>query len=192
MKTIREILRLKLDCHLSARQIADTTGYARNTVGDYLSRFKASGLPWPLPAEIYEIQLESLLFQACNKGPQTPTLIRPEPDWAAVHSELRRKGVTLMLLWQEYRLAQPDGYQYSWFCQSYRDWCGKLDLVMRQHHVAGEKLFVDFSGTTLPVIDRGTGEIRQAEIFVAVMGVSNSTFVMVLESQKVEDWSWPT
>lgn len=190
MRTIREILRLKLECQLSARQVALTTGYARSTVGDYLSRFKASGLAWPLPPEVSDTQLERLLFREFGQPQQASAIIRPEPDWAKVHNELRRKGVTLMLLWQEYRLAQPDGYQYAWFCQAYREWCGKLDLVMRQHHLAGEKLFVDFSGTTMPIIDRSTGEIRQAEIFVAVMGASNYTFVMALESQKVEDWIW--
>src|SRR3546814_4293101 len=95
------------------------------------------------------------------------------PDWAWVHAELRRPGVTLALLWQEYRLAHPQGFQYSWFCEHYRLWAAKVDVVMRQEHRAGEKLFVDYAGQTAPVIDRQTGEIRQAQIFVAVLGASS-------------------
>jgi len=185
MRTIREILRLKLECGLSARQIARTSGLARSTVGDYVARFHASGLPWPPPQNLSDSDLERHLFQdvSAPKG-----LSRPEPDWQYVHQELRRKGVTLLLLWQEYKATHPEGFQYAWFCEAYRVWHGKRDLVMRQHHLAGEKLFVDFSGTTIPYVNRHTGEIHKAEIFVAVMGASNYTFVMALESQQVEHW----
>jgi transposase len=98
------------------------------------------------------------------------------PDWAHVHAELRRPGVTLALLWQEYRLAHPQGFQYSWFCEHYRLWAAKVDVVMRQEHRAGEKLFVDYDGQTAPFIDRQTCEIRQAQIFVAVLGAFSYTF----------------
>lgn len=170
MKSVREVLRLKLDCHLSARQIARTSGFARSTVANYLSRFEACGVSWPLPAGMSDGQLETLLFKPSPPASDGVTLTRPEPDWPVIHAELRKKGVTLALLWQEYKLVHPDGYQYTWFCEHYTRWHGQRDLVMRQNHLAGEKLFVDFSGTTLPIVDRCTGEIRQAKIFVAVMG----------------------
>lgn len=189
MQNVREVLRLKLDCDLSARKIAKATGFARSTVGEYISRFNASGLTWPLPPEVSDTQLARSLFRVSDTAADAATkTVRPEPDWSAVHSELRKKGVTLQLLWQEYKLANADGYGYAWFCEHYAKWHGKRDLVMRQHHLAGEKLFVDFSGTKIPIIDRRTGEISQAEIFVAVMGASNYTFVMALKSQKIEDW----
>jgi len=114
--------------------------------------------------------------------------LRPTPDWAQIHQEMRRKGVTLFLLWQEYKANQPDGFNYSWFCQHFRDWCGRLDAVMRQEHLAGEKCFVDYAGHTMPVTDRHTGEIRQAQIFVGVMGASNYTFAEATWSQSLPDW----
>ena len=110
------------------------------------------------------------------------------PDWARAHQELKQKGVTLFLLWQEYRAAHPDGYQYSWFCERYRAWRGKLDVVMRQDHRAGEKLFVDYAGQTVPVTDRATGEIRDAQVFVAVLGASNYTYAEATWSQALPDW----
>ncbi|MBN0112846.1 transposase, partial [Pseudomonas aeruginosa] len=112
----------------------------------------------------------------------------PLPDWAWVHAELRRPGVTLALLWQEYRLSQSQGFQYSWFCEHYRAWAGKLDVVMRQEHRVGEKLFVDYAGQTVPVIDRHSGEIRQAQVFVAVLGASSYTFAEATWSQQLPDW----
>lgn len=105
-----------------------------------------------------------------------------------MHAELRRPGVTLALLWQEYRLNQPQGFQYSWFCEHYRAWQGKLDVVMRQEHRVGEKLFVDYAGQTVPVIDRHSGEIRQAQVFVAVLGASSYTFAEATWSQQLPDW----
>ncbi len=110
------------------------------------------------------------------------------PTGRCVHQELKRKGVTLFLLWQEYREAHPEGYQYSWFCDHYRAWQGKLDVVMRQDHRAGEKLFVDYAGQTMPVVDRDTGEIREAQIFVAVLGASNYTYAEATWTQGLPDW----
>jgi transposase len=110
------------------------------------------------------------------------------PDWAWAHAELRRPGVTLALLWQEYRLSHPQGFQYSWYCEHYRLWAAKVDVVMRQEHRAGEKLFVDYAGQTVPVIARQTGEIRQAQIFVAVLGASSYTFAEATWSQTLPDW----
>ena len=185
MRKIVEVLRLKHECRLKHRRIALSVGVSRSTVCDYLNRAQAAGLSWPLPESMTEAQVERLLF------PPTPAIapgLRPQPDWAVVHQELRRKGMTLMLLWQEYKAAHPDGLRYSWFCQSYRLWSGKLDLVMRQEHRAGEKLFVDYAGQTVAVTERATGEIAQAQIFVAVLGASNYTYAEATLTQALADW----
>ncbi|MDU8242813.1 IS21-like element ISPsy40 family transposase, partial [Pseudomonas syringae pv. actinidiae] len=150
---------------------------------NYLHRFNACGLSWP--TSLSDAELERLLFPP---APTVPSDQRPMPDWAWVHAESRRPGVTLALLWQEYRLAHPQGFQYSWFCEHYRLWAAKVDVVMRQEHRAGEKLFVDYAGQTAPIIDRSTGEIRQAQIFVAVLGASSYTFAEATWSQKLPDW----
>lgn len=185
MRKIREVLRLKFEAGLSARQIAASVQVGRATIGDYLSRCKAAGLSWPLPSSLSDAELERRLFPAL---PTVPSEQRPLPDWPAIQAELRRPGVTLALLWQEYRLAHPQGYQYSWFCDHYRAWQGRLDVVMRQEHRAGEKLFVDYAGQTVPVIDRHSGEIRQAQVFVAVLGASSYTFAEATWSQQLPDW----
>lgn len=117
-----------------------------------------------------------------------PRAARTQPDWPVVHRELRRKGVTLTLLWHECRAAHPDGFGYSWFCEQYNAWVGKLDVVMRQEHRAGEKLFVDYAGQTAEVVDRRTGEIRQAQVFVAVLGASNYTYAEATWTQSLADW----
>ena len=183
MRKIREVLRLKFEVGLSARQIAVSVQIGRVTVGDYLCRFAASGLSWP--CSLSDAELEQQLFPP---PPAVPSEQRPLPNWASVHAELRRPGVTLALLWQEYRLNQPQGFQYSWFCEHYRAWQGKLDVVMRQEHRVGEKLFVDYAGQTVPVIDRHSGEIRQAQVFVAVLGASSYTFAEATWSQQLPDW----
>jgi len=113
MKNVKEVLRLKLDCNLSARKIAQTCGFARSTVGDYIARFQNSGLKWPLPPDLPDAQLAKLLFKESDRSKDKGAVVRPEPDWQNVHNELRTKGVTLQLLWQEYKLAHPDGYQYT-------------------------------------------------------------------------------
>ena len=151
MRKIREVLRLKFEVGLSARQIAVSVQIGRVTVGDYLNRFAASGLAWP--CSLSDSELEQQLFPP---PPAVPSEQRPLPDWSWVHAELRRPGVTLALLWQEYRLSQPKGFQYSWFCEHYRAWQGKLDVVMRQEHRVGEKLFVDYAGQTVPVMGTTT------------------------------------
>jgi len=131
-----------------------------------------------------ERALEARLFPP----PQPSEAPRPLPDWAHVHRELKRKGVTLALLWQEYKAAHPDGVQYSWFCERYRAWAERVDVVMRQTHRAGEKLFVDYAGDTVAVIDRETGEVREAQVFVAVLGASNYTFAEATWSQALPEW----
>ena len=185
MRKIKEVLRLKWDKGLSNRQIAKACRIGRPTVAEYLRRAADAGLTWPLPSGLDEVALEQLLFPS---PPSLPAHARGVPDWSVVHQERRHKGVTLFLLWQEYRETRPEGYQYSWFCEHYRAWRGKLDVVMRQDHRAGEKLFVDYAGQTVPVVDRMTGEIREAQIFVAVLGASNYTYAEATWTQGLPDW----
>jgi len=184
MRRVREILRLKYELGLTERGISRSLGIARSTVADHLGRARMAGLDWPLPAGMDDEALERLLFP-----PPPPSFVqRPQPDLPLIHRELRRKGVTLQLLWQEYKAGHPDGYQYTRFCDLYRKWSGKLDLPMRFDHKAGEKMFVDYAGQTVPVVDRLTGEIREAEIFVAVLGASNYSFAEATWTQSLPDW----
>jgi len=185
MRKIKEVLRLKWEQGLTDRTIARSLSIARSTVGEYLRRARDGGLCWPLPAELDEAELERRLFP---QAPGVPAGSRLLPDWTEIHGELRRKGVTLFLLWEEYRQANPEGYQYSWFCEQYRRWTEKLDLVMRQEHRAGEKLFVDYAGQSVPLVDPATGEIRNAQIFIAVLGASSYTYAEATWSQSLADW----
>ena len=185
MRKIREVLRLKWAVGMSNRRIAVSCGIARPTVSEYVRRAESAGLVWPLPDDMSDARLERLLFP---RLPDLPASARGIPDWVEVHRQLKRKGVTLFLLWQEYRASCPDGYQYSWFCEHYRAWRGKLDVVMRQDHRAGEKLFVDYAGQTVAVIDRATGELRAAQVFVAVLGASNYTYAEATWIQGLPDW----
>jgi len=157
MRKIREVLRLKFEVGLSARQVAASLQVGRASVGEYLNRFAASDPTWL--SALTDAELQRHLFPP---PPTVPSDQRPMPDWAWAHAELRRPGVTLALLWQEYRLANPQGFQYSWFCEHYRLWAAKVDVVMRQEHRAGEKLFVDYAGQTAPIIDRQTGAVTKA------------------------------
>lgn len=184
MRKILEILRLKHEVGLSNRSIAKSCSVARSTVGDYLRRTAAMGLVWPLPAEMDEAALERLLFPP----PLPPGFQRPLPEFNAIHTELKRKGVTLALLWEEYKSVHPEGYQYSQYCELYRRWRGKLNLWMRQTHLAGEKLFVDYAGQSVEVVNPRTGEVSEAQIFVAVLGASNYTFAEATWSQSLPDW----
>lgn len=185
MRKVKDVLRLKHAAQFSNRQIADAIGVARSTVADYLRRAEMAGLTWPLPDDLDEETLDRLLFR--DHGASASPF--PLPDWQVIHRELRRKGMTLQLLWQEYKTAHPEGYQYSRFCDLYRTWCARLDLVMRQDHRAGEKLFVDYAGQTVDVIDPETGEARQAQVFVAVLGASNYTFAEATWTQGLRDWT---
>jgi len=185
MRKIHEVLRLKWECGLSNRAIGRSCSLHHSTVGEYLRRTEEAGLSWPLPEDLDEDALYERLFPKPARS--SPKNI-PEPDWSEVHTELRRKGVTLRLLWVEYREAHPDGYGYSQFCNLYRRWAKKLKPSMRLTHKAGEKLFVDYAGQTVPVVDRETGEIRQVQIFVAVLGASNYTYVEAHERQTLPNW----
>lgn len=185
MRKIKEVLRLKFESELTNRRIARSCGIGRPTVAEYLRRFEEAGLAWPAAAELDDATLERKLFPP---PPWIPSSERAVPDWPHVHRELRRKGVTLALLWHEYKAAHPEGFQYSWFCDRYRAWAGRLDVVMRQEHRAGETLFVDYAGQTVGVVDRATGEVREAQIFVAVLGASNYTYAEATWSQQLPDW----
>lgn len=186
MRNIREILRLKHYCNRSIREISGSCGIGRGTVSDYLNRAKVAGISWPIPDDLTDTSLEQRLFPSTAPRTISPRFV---PDFQEIHKELQsRKHVTLNLLWQEYKEQHPAGYQYSWFCHSYRDWAAHLDVVMRHEHRAGEKLFVDYTGQTVPIVDRETGEINKAEIFVAVLGASNYTYAEATLSQKIEDW----
>ncbi|MCP4387370.1 MAG: IS21 family transposase [Gammaproteobacteria bacterium] len=185
---IKEVLRLKFDAGLSNRKIGNSLHISHSTVADDLHRAEQAGLCWPLPEELSERQLEQQLFAEPKRlcGNDTPRVI---PDWSEIHRQMRRKGVTLMLLWQEYKEQHPErGYHYSQFAHWYRQWLGTLDVVMRQTHKAGEKLFVDYAGQTMEIIDRHSGEIRQAEVFVAVLGASSYTYAEATWTQQATDW----
>src|SRR6516225_926283 len=158
-----------------------------STVRATIKRFQAAGLSWPLPEELTDAALAAKLF--ADAGTKQGHRRQIEPDWASVHRELKRKHVTLSILWDEYVERNPEGYRYSRFCELYRSWEGKLSVTMRQTHVGGDKLFVDYAGDTVPVtIDRLTGEVRAAQIFVAVMGASNFTYVEATWTQALADW----
>lgn len=183
MRKIQDVVRLKAQ-GLSARQIAASVGVSRSTVAECLRRADTAGLSWPLPATLSDAALEERLYPSKPRS----RIQAPLPDWALIHTELRRPGVTLQLLWEEYQSVYPEGYRYSRFCDLYRAFVGQIDRVMRQEHRAGEKLFVDYAGHTVAVVDRTTGEIRQAQIFVAVLGASNYTYAEATWTQSLPDW----
>jgi transposase len=185
MRKVREVLRLKFEASLSNRQIADSCMLGRSTVADYLERFKRSGLSWPLGDDMDDSRLEQHLFSTAETPPAEE---RPIPDFLYIHRELRRKGVTLMLLWQEYKQDHPDGFQYSRYCELYSKWSENLDPVMRQEHRAGEKTFVDYAGMTVVVYDKASGEQKEAQVFVAVLGASNYTYAEATWTQALPDW----
>ena len=173
MRQVREVLRLRT-AGVGLNEIARRVGVAASTVRLTLKRLATAGLSWPLPAEMTDSALETALFAAA--GTKQGHRRHVEPDWAEIHRELKRKHVTLTMLWDEHIERCPEGYRYSRFCELYRGWASRLSVTMRQVHIGGDKLFVDYAGDTVPVIvDRLTGQVRTAQIFVAVMGASNFT-----------------
>ena len=186
MRKIREVLRLKWECSLTNRAIARSCSISHSTVGEYVRRAEKAGLSWPLPADLDEDRLFELLFPQ----PSRPSSrVIPCPDWSWIHTELRKKSVTLRLLWVEYRDDHPDGYGYSQFCALYRQWAKRLNPSMRLSHKAGEKVFVDYAGQTVPVVDPQTGEILPAQIFIGVLGASNYTYAEAHWSQDLPNWT---
>jgi transposase len=183
MRKVRELLRLKFGLGLSDRKIATSLGIARSTVSEGLKRAAAAGITWPLPDELDDAALEAQLY------PPKPVVSDvPLPDFAEIVRELTRPGVTRKLLWQEYKAHHPEGLQYSAFCDHLRAFRAQTSPVMRFEHRAGEKCFVDYAGQTIDLVDRHTGEMREAQIFVAVLGCSNYTFAEASLTQSLPDW----
>ena len=172
MRQIGEVLRLAAQ-HLSYDQIAQSVGISRTSVHNYLKRAQQAGLSWPLPEDLDDAAIEARLFQRSEEANRSG---RPEPNWLEVHREHKRgKHVTLQLLHLEYKAAHPDGWGYTQFCAHYRRWLGRQDVVMRLEYAAGERMFVDFAGDTVPITDPETGEVWQAQVFVSVLWNQKST-----------------
>jgi transposase len=184
MRQLRELLRLKYQVGLPQRAIARACGIGLGTVSAYLHRAQAAGLTWPVPPDLDDATLEARLFA----GPARVVEDRALPVWPEVHQELKKAGVTLTLLWEEYRAAHPRGYSYSQFCERYRQWRRVLKPSMRQVHRAGEKLFVDFSGKRPCLVDPATGEEVPVELFVGVLGASGLIYAEATRSQDLPSW----
>ena len=184
MRRIREVLRLKHECGLPNAQIAAALGIAKGSVANYLAAATVAGLTYSEAQALDDAALNARLHPRRYVYPQFAV-----PDFGAIHRELRRKGVTLQLLWEEYR-AQAQGVPYSRsrFCERYIEFRQRLRRSMRQIHVAGEKLFVDYAGSTVPLIDPASGEITRAHIFVAVWGASNYTYAEGTAAESKADW----
>ena len=185
MRQIQEILRLRYQNRLSIRKIARSCGLPTSTVGDYLHRAEIAGLNWPLPEGLSEPQLMERLM-ATPAPSREPCQVLP--DWPQVQAELRRKSVTLQLLWEEYRAVHPEGYSYSRYCELYQLWAGTLDPVLRQVHVPGEKMFVDWAGQKVPIHNPQDGTISYAHLFVAVLGASNKTYAEAFPDETLPCW----
>ena len=188
MRRVREMLRLRLDAGLSLQEVAFRSGLARSTLREMVGRFERSGLAWPLPLDLSDAGLEVRLYG--DAGSKRGHRRKPEPDWAVLHRELKRnKNVTLETLWSEYNEVYPDGYRYSRFCELYAGWEKRLPVTMRQTHLGGDKLFIDYAGDKVAVIvDRRTGKTQDAHIFVAVMGGSSLTFAHASWTETLPDW----
>lgn len=185
MSKIRQALQLLADSGLSRRQVAAALGISKTTVSEIALYARDAGVGWPMAATLSDDELQARLYPP----PRPRSTARSEPDYAGLHQELKRPGVTLQLLWQEYRAAAGErAYRYSAFCDKYRAWAKLLKRSMRQVHPAGERLFVDYAGQTMPVVDPTSGEIRRAQIFVAVLGASNYTYACATWQQTAADW----
>jgi transposase len=184
MRKVREVLRLKHALGLSYRKISEATGASKSQAAEYVRRGEAAGIRWPIAEEIDDRELERRLFpvmvESANK--------RPAVEWPTIQRELKRRGVTLALLWQEYLAEHPSGYSYTRFCELYAEWRKQLSPTMRQTHLAGEKLFVDWAGDTTSVVDPATGEAHEARIFVAALGASNFTYAEARWTETLSDW----
>ena len=182
MHKIEEVLRLRFDAGLSMAQIARACGLSKGVVSKYLSLAQAKGISWPYDGDANALVEALVPRRAVSTG-------YTEPDYAAMHRELKRKGVTLQLLWSEYAAEHGDSaYRYSRYCERYRHWRARQRRSMRQRHVAGEKLFIDYAGQTVEIINAKTGEVRKAQIFVAVLGASSYTYAEATWTQSLPDW----
>ena len=185
MRKVREILRLKHEGGLSVREIARSMGISVGAVQNYLAGAVKARLTWPLPEGLGDERLQALLFNAPSSTVESRRVL---PDMAYLHSELKRKGVTLQLLWEEYQRDQPECYSYPQFCRYYREWAAKLNPTIRQTYRAGEKLFVDWAGPTIPVHDQVTGQVWPAILFVAALGASNYTYAEAFANRQLPAW----
>ena len=184
MKKITEVLRLKYAARLSHEKIARACGLSKGAVGKYVSATQALGITWPLPDGVDQARLEALLFPA-----RQPSSRLVEPDFFQMHQALKRKGVTLQLLWAEYVAVHGEsGYRYSQYCHRYRQWRDRQKRSLRQVHLAGDKLFIDYCGPTVPIVNRHTGEMREAQVFVCVLGASSYTYAEATYTQSLPDW----
>ena len=184
MRKVREVLHLKHALGMSYRKISGATGAGKTQAAEYVRRAQAAGITWPVPEGIDDAELERRLFPVADDSATR----RPAIDWPAIQRELKRRGVTLALLWQEYLAEHANGYSYTRFCELYGEWRKHLSATMRQTHVAGEKLFVDWAGDTIGVLDPATGEVRNARIFVAALGASNFTYAEARWTETLSDW----
>lgn len=184
MRTVREMLRLHFEHKLTRRAIARACAVSPTTAGEYIDRAECSGKDWAAISSLDDSSLKRLLQSSAAPSPR-----KALPDFSYLHGEMKKKGVTLTLLWEEYRAVHPDGYGRSRFCELYDTHTKTLDPVMRFDHKAGDKLFVDFSGDRPSYIDRETGEVVEAELFVAVMGASSKTYAVAVASQQIPDWT---
>lgn len=180
MRKIREMLRLRYEEGMSIRKIARSQSISHSTALELFYRFEASPYAWPLPLDVDDAALERVLYP-----PPVQSEVKDAIDPAWVHRELKKKNVTLALLWEEYLQTHANPYSYSRFCEIYRKWAANHEVTAPQHHKAGEKVFIDFAGPTVPIIDSAENETLQAQIFVAVLGASNYTYVEACKSQDV-------
>lgn len=186
VKDIRSILRLTYDQGLSVRAVSERLRLGKTSVSTYLLRAREAGIcSWPLaPGIDVDAVLKRLLFRRAGRPPRDLN----EPDWALIAREMKRKGVTLTLLWQEYRAAHPHGYGYTWFCDRFAAFQRRTSATFRNRHAAGAVMQTDYAGQTVPVIDPDTGVIHEAQIFVAVLAASSYTYAHASFSQKLPDW----
>lgn len=185
VRKIREVIRLHYEAGISNRAIARACKVSNSTVGEYLERAEKAGLEWPLPEELSEGELYRRLFPE-NKEIESPT--RPLPNWEETQRELSKRGVTLSLLWKEYREKYPEGYGYTQFREHYQRWNKCHTNTMRLSHKAGEEMEVDYAGMTVAITDPESGEISQAKVFVATLPASNYTYVEIQPSQELRYW----
>jgi transposase len=187
MRKIKECLRMKWSCGISHEQIAKALGLSKGVISKYAKLAEAAGLDWDKVSSLDETELQHLLIPSTKR---TRGAARPLPDWAIAHREMHKKGVTLQLLWEEYVEANSGvaTYRYTQFCSLYHDYAATLKRSMRQIHRAGEKLFIDYAGPAVPLVDQLSGEITQAHIFVAVLGASNYTYACATVRETQADW----
>ena len=185
MRKTKEILRLALNEGLSQREIAISTGVGKTTIQELLAKVKKAKIGWEQLTKMRETEIvENVLYPALHEDATS----KIAPDWALVRKQLMEKGNTLALIWMDFKQENPSGFQYSRFCELYREWNSKSRLILRQYHEPGKSLFVDFSGLTVPWLDENTGEIFEAQIFVAALGASNYTFAKACPDQTLDSW----